>query len=46
VALGGFVLVSFFLSTETDRGLWVLLGVSLALARIAAAPAKIPKASR
>lgn len=46
VAMGGFVLVSFFLSTETDRGLWVLLGVSLALARIAAAPAKMPEASR
>jgi O-antigen ligase len=46
VALGGFVLVSFFLSTETDRGLWVLLGIALAIARIAVSPAKIPLASR
>jgi O-antigen ligase len=46
VSLGGFMLVSFFLSTETDRGLWVLLGMALAVARIAAAPAKIPVASR
>lgn len=46
VAMAGFLLVSAFLSTETDRGIWVLLGLSLALARIAASPAKMPEASR
>ena len=43
VAGGGFLLVSFFLSTETDRGLWVLLGMTLALARIADRPANIKR---
>jgi hypothetical protein len=46
VSVGGFVLVSIFLSTETDRGLWVLLGMGLALARIAGTPAKMPSARR
>jgi O-antigen ligase len=42
VSVAGFVVVSFFLSTETDRGLWVLLGTAIALARIAATRAKMP----
>jgi O-antigen ligase len=46
VAMGGFLLISVFLSTETDRALWVLLGVALALARIAASPASISLARR
>jgi hypothetical protein len=46
IAMAGFLVVSLFLSTETDRGIWVLLGMSLALARIAASPAKMPEAAR
>ncbi len=46
ISMVGFLLVSAFLSTETDRGLWVLLGVSLALARIAAQPAKMRELPR
>jgi O-antigen ligase len=46
VAIGGYLLVSIFLSTETDRGLWALLGVTLALARIADSPAKMAEGSR
>lgn len=46
VGVGGFVLVSIFLSTESDRGLWVLLGLALAIARLAGSPASIPAASR
>jgi hypothetical protein len=44
--MGGFLVISVFLSTETDRALWVLLGVALALARIAASPATISLARR
>jgi O-antigen ligase len=46
IAMLGFLLISLFLSTETDRGLWVLLGVTLALGRIAATPASMPLAQR
>ena len=46
IAMAGFLVVSLFLSTETDRGIWVLLGMSLALARIAASPAKMAEAAR
>jgi O-antigen ligase len=38
VSLGGFAVASLFLSTEVDRGLWVMLGAGLAMARIAASP--------
>lgn len=41
IAIAGFLMVSVFLSTETDRSLWVMLGFSLALVRIATqAPAE------
>jgi O-antigen ligase len=38
IAIVGFIVVSFFLSTETDRSLWVMLGLALAIARIADRP--------
>jgi O-antigen ligase len=34
LAVVGFALTSIFLSTETDRTLWVLIGLSLALPRV------------
>jgi O-antigen ligase len=34
LSLAGFALTSIFLSTETDRTLWVLIGLSLALPRV------------
>ena len=34
LALTGFVLTSIFLSTETDRTLWILVGLSVALPRV------------
>lgn len=37
LSLAGFALASVFLSTETDRVLWVMLGLSLALPRVVAA---------
>jgi O-antigen ligase len=46
IAMGGFLLISAFLSTETDRALWVLLGLALALARIADLPESMPLARR
>jgi O-antigen ligase len=39
LALAGFMLVSIFLSSETDRALWVVMGLSLALGRLAPPPA-------
>jgi O-antigen ligase len=36
VALAGFALASAFLSTETDRALWVLLGLAAAMPRVVA----------
>jgi len=45
VALCGYALTSVFLSTETDRALWILLGITLALPRFLSwAPA--PEARR
>ena len=38
IAFTGFLMLSFFLSTETDRSLWAILGISLALARLADRP--------
>lgn len=35
IAVLGFALVSVFLSTETDRSLWVMLGLVIAMQRIA-----------
>lgn len=37
IAVLGFALVSLFLSTETDRSLWVMLGLAIAMQRIARA---------
>lgn len=34
MSLAGFAFTSFFLSTETDRTLWVLIGLSIALPRV------------
>jgi O-antigen ligase len=36
ISLAGFAFTSIFLSTETDRTLWVLMGLALALARVLA----------
>jgi O-antigen ligase len=36
VSLAGFAFTSLFLSTETDRTLWVLMGLALALPRVLA----------
>jgi O-antigen ligase len=38
VALCGYALTSLFLSTETDRALWILLGISVALPRLLPRP--------
>jgi O-antigen ligase len=38
LSLIGFCLASLFLSTETDRTLWVMMGLALVLPRIAANP--------
>jgi O-antigen ligase len=46
ISMGGFLLISAFLSTETDRALWVLLGLALAVARIADLPESMPLARR
>jgi O-antigen ligase len=35
IAVLGFALVSLFLSTETDRSLWVMLGLAIAMQRVA-----------
>jgi O-antigen ligase len=35
LSLAGFMLVSIFLSSETDRALWVVMGLTLALGRLA-----------
>ncbi|MDQ6914817.1 MAG: O-antigen ligase family protein [Actinomycetota bacterium] len=35
LSLAGFMLVSIFLSSETDRALWVVMGLALALGRLA-----------
>jgi len=34
LGLAGFAFTSFFLSTETDRTLWVLVGLTIALPRV------------
>ncbi|MFT3863146.1 MAG: O-antigen ligase family protein [Solirubrobacterales bacterium] len=40
IAIIGFIVVSFFLSTESDRSLWVMLGLALAIARVVDRPLK------
>lgn len=35
IAIAGFMVLSIFLSTETDRSFWVMLGLTLAMGRIA-----------
>jgi len=44
ISLVGFGLTSLFLSTETDRTLWVLMGLALTLPRIAAATSSATRA--
>lgn len=39
LSLAGFAFTSIFLSTETDRTLWIMMGLALALSRIVARPA-------
>jgi O-antigen ligase len=42
ISLAGFAIISIFLSSETDRALWVLLGLTLALSRLVASPRASP----
>jgi O-antigen ligase len=43
VALVGYALTSMFLSTETDRALWILLGITVAMPRLLRRAETLPR---